>query len=186
MRDRIETDRLKLRPPQPDDAAVMALRINDPDILRMTGTLPYPYFRLSADFWITRAQSNRKCGTSYAYAIEENDSGMIGVIDLFKNSEDNWEIGYWLAKPWWGKGLISEAAIAIITEAFLVYNIDFIHAGHFADNPASCRVLQKLGFVRHGEPIKFFSVARGASFDSLEYRLYREAFQSQHTAQFTN
>ena len=173
MRDQIKTERLTLRRTQSTDAQTMARRINDPDILRMTATLPMPYFTLTADFWLIRAAADWRQGNSFAYAITHTDDSMMGVVDLFKNSEDDWEIGYWIGKEFWGKGYMPEAAKALLSEGFRVFDAPYIDAGYFEDNPASGRVLEKLGFVDKNEPSRLFSVARGERFTGIELRLPR-------------
>ncbi|MCF6221663.1 MAG: GNAT family N-acetyltransferase [Robiginitomaculum sp.] len=173
MRDLLQTHRLTLRRTRNSDAQTMARRINDPDILRMTATLPLPYFGLSAEFWLMRSSADWRRGQSFAYAITKTDDSMMGVVDLFKNDQDDWEIGYWLAKEFWGKGYMPEAAKCLLTEGFRALDVPYIDAGYFADNPASGRVLEKLGFIDKNEPSQLFSVARGEKHNSIEYRLPR-------------
>ena len=73
-------------------------------------------------------------------------------MDLFRSApEAVLEIGYWIGKPYWGQGLSTEAAKAIIKEARETLGIKALMAGAFADNPSSLRVLEKLGFKRTGE-----------------------------------
>ena len=98
---------------------------------------------------------------------------MMGVVDLFKNDQDDWEIGYWIGKEFWGKGYMSEAAKGLLAESFCVFDIPYIDAGYFSDNPASGRVLEKLGFVDKNEPSSLFSVARGECYEGIELRLPR-------------
>jgi RimJ/RimL family protein N-acetyltransferase len=83
-----------------------------------------------------------------------------GVVDL----------GYWLAKPFWGRGLMTEAARAVLTAARAYERAAPIGTGHFADNAASRRVIEKLGFVRAAEGM-LHSVARGADVPHVTYRL---------------
>ena len=173
MRNEIQTERLTLRRTRNSDARVMASRINDPEILRMTATLPMPFFSLSAEFWLMRSAANWRQGNSFAYAITGQDDSMMGVVDLFKNDQDDWEIGYWIGKDFWGKGYMPEAAKGLLGEAFRVFDVPYIDAGYFADNPASGRVLEKLGFVDKNEPSNLFSVARGERYEGIELRLPR-------------
>jgi len=173
MRHEIQTKRLTLRRTRNSDAKIMAKRINDPDILRMTATLPMPYFPLVAEFWLLQARANWRQGKSYAYAITDEDDNMMGVVDLFKNDQNDWEIGYWLGKEFWGKAYMPEAAKSLLKEGFRVFDMPYIDAGYFKDNPASGRVLEKLGFIDKKEPSRLFSVARGECFEGIELRLPR-------------
>jgi len=177
MRDHIQTERLTLRRPRLSDARTMARRINDPDILLMTVTLPMPFFTLTAEFWLMRATANWRRRQSYAYAITSTDDSLMGVVDLFKNEHDDWEIGYWLGKEFWGKGYMPEAAKALLTESFYTLDMPYIDAGYFEDNPASGRVLEKLGFVAKNETSHLYSVARGQRFTGIELRLARNTAQ---------
>ena len=173
MRDRIHTERLTLRPPRLSDAKTMARRINDPDILRMTATLPMPYFSLVAEFWLMRAAANWRRGVSYPYAITSENDEIMGVVELYKNENNDWEIGYWIAKKFWGMGYMPEAVKALLSEAFHTLDMAYIDAGHYNDNPASGRVLEKLGFIAKNHTSNTYSVARSQRFTSIEFRLYR-------------
>ncbi len=173
MRDEIKTERLLLRRTRNSDAQTMTRRINDPEILRMTATLPMPYLSLSADFWLLRAAANWRQGLSFAYAITAADDSIMGIVDLFKNDQDDWEIGYWIGKEFWGFGYMPEAAKALLLEGFRVFDVPYIDAGYFSDNPASGRVLEKLGFIDKNDPSKLFSIARGERYEGIELRLPR-------------
>ena len=137
-----------------------------------------------------RATANWRRSTSFAYAITKrgtnsdanSDTSMMGVVDLFKNGENDWEIGYWIGKEFWGKGYMPEAAKALLAEGFRVFDPPYIDAGYFADNPASGRVLEKLGFVDKNEPSRLFSVARGERYDGIELRLPRNSAARWQTA----
>jgi RimJ/RimL family protein N-acetyltransferase len=173
MRNEIKTERLMLRRTRNSDAQTMACRINNPEILRMTATLPMPYFTLTAEFWLMRASADWRRGESFAYAITAEDDSMMGVVDLFKNDQNDWEIGYWIGKEFWGHGYMPEAAKGLLRESFRVFDTPYIDAGYFADNPASGRVLEKLGFIDKNEPSNLFSVARGKRSQGIELRLPR-------------
>jgi len=174
MREIITTDRLTLRRPAHADAPVMARLLNDPDILRMTASLPQPFFTLAAEFWIMKQTADWQRGLSYAYVITNQNDGFMGVMDLFTNCDGDWEIGYWLARDYWGHGYITEAASAVISEGFRVFDLAFVDAGYFVDNPASGRVLDKLGFISKNEPSNLYSVARAQRCAGIELRLGRK------------
>ncbi len=173
MRQHIQTKRLTLRRPRLSDAKMMAKHLNDPDILRMTASLPMPFFTLSGEFWLMRAAANWRRGHSYAYAITRGDDSLMGVVEVFKNHKDDWEIGYWLGKTFWGKGYMQEAAKALLYESFHALDMPYIDAGYFKDNPASGRVLEKLGFIAKNINSNLYSVARGKRYTGIELRLPR-------------
>jgi len=175
VRNTLKTKRLILRRPVLNDAARMSELMNDQDIVRMTATIPYPFISLAAEFWVMRQKSNWDRGLSYGYAITENGGDMMGIMDLFTNGDGDKEIGYWIGRPYWGKGFITEAGQAIINEAFSTFDVPYIDAGYFYDNPASGRVLEKLGFERKEMGSNLYSVARGERAAGIELRLTRPA-----------
>jgi RimJ/RimL family protein N-acetyltransferase len=96
-------------------------------------------------------------GEEHVFAIEARGQGLIGVIGAHKK-KGAFEIGYWLGRPFWGRGLASEAVCAFTQEA---RSLGPLEAAHFVDNPASGRVLEKAGFAYTGEVDERFSLARG-------------------------
>lgn len=175
MRDLLKTERLVLRRPVLTDATRMSELMSDPEIVRMTATIPYPFIPLAAEFWVMRQKSNWERGLSYGYAITQNGGEIMGIMDLFTNGDGDREIGYWLGRPYWGSGYITEAAQAVIDEGFASFDIPYIDAGYFYDNPASGRVLEKLGFQRKEMGSNLYSVARGERAAGIELRLARPA-----------
>jgi RimJ/RimL family protein N-acetyltransferase len=100
-------------------------------------------------------------------------AGVIGSAGLGEH-EGEPELGFWIARPHWGQGYATEAAGAVLRIARTLGHRRVV-AGHFVDNPASGKVLKKLGFVPTGRPGTRFSLARGAMVDSVEYALDLEA-----------
>lgn len=173
MRETLNTELLVLRQPVITDAERMSTLLTDKDIVRMTGIIPYPFVTLAAEFWIMQHAASRRLGNSYGYAITENGGEIMGVMDLFGNSDGDKEVGYWTGRPYWGNGYISEAAQAIIDEGFRIFDVDYIDAGYFYDNSASVRVLEKLGFERKEMGSNLYSVARCERAAGIELRLPR-------------
>lgn len=162
MRKKIETDRLVLRETKQSDAAAFSELVSDFDIARMTGSIAYPYPLLSAEFKIMTFHAAKRRGLAHPYAITiKGEDQLVGIVDLFKREADAlWEIGYWIGRPYWGRGYITEACSALLDEADAHLGKADRIAGVFTDNPASSRVLQKLGFVPSGEPEYYFSMGR--------------------------
>lgn len=162
MRDVIQTERLVLRQIQNRDADSFAALANDFDIARMTGSFPYPFPLLSVEFKVMHLRAQKRRGIGNAYAVTEAGiDRLIGVADLFRAIPDNpWELGYWVGRPFWGKGYITEACSALISELETQHGPQEVTAGVFTDNPGSARVLEKLGFRKVGAPDMFFSMAR--------------------------
>ena len=163
MRETLHTKRLVLRQLELRDAKGFADYGTDLDIARMTGSFPHPFPLLAAEFKVMDLRAQKRRGMAHPYAITLKDGGddMIGVADLFKRSEDAlWEIGYWIARPYWGQGFMTEACSALLAEADEALGIEDRVAGVFTDNPGSARVLEKLGFERSGGTEAYFSMAR--------------------------
>ena len=123
MRSIIETERLVLRPITNEDAPAFARLGNDKDIARMTGSFPYPFPLISVEVKIMMLNAQRRRGIAYPYAITKNGGELMGVTDLFRQDETSpYELGYWVGKPFWGKGYMPEAAKALLAEGFGVFD----------------------------------------------------------------
>jgi len=150
--DILQGPRLTLRPLELTDAPRFAKFGSDYDIARMTGSFPRHFPQISAEFRIMYMASQKHRGLSFNYAVTETgNDALIGVMDLFRSSEDEiLEIGYWIAKPFWNKNYATEAGQVILKAAQQYLGVKRIKAGVFFDNPASLRVLKKLGFEESG------------------------------------
>lgn len=172
MRQEIGTERLVLRQLTLSDAKAFSELAGDYDIAKMTGSIPHPFPLFSAEFKIMYLRRQAQRGLAYPYAITRDGKDLIGVIDLFRGTPDAaLEIGYWVGKPYWGKGLATEAAQAIINEAKNTLGVCALMAGAYADNPASLHVLEKLGFKPTGNEEMYFSMARLKKVRSINLRL---------------
>lgn len=160
MRPILNTDRLVLRPLTLADAKPYSKYAGTEEIARMTGSVALPFPVMSAEFWIMEKLSKARRGMAYIYVIELAGR-MVGMIDLFKRDPDGpLEIGYSLAKDAWGNGYATESCKAIINEARETLGAKRIVAGVFADNPASLKLLHKLGFNTKDTHQEWFSMAR--------------------------
>lgn len=155
----LETRRLALRAPQPQDAARLAYLGNDLHIARMTKRMPHPYRVQDAEAFVlqTASQDPR---LSVTFVIDHEDLGPVGVIGLFQDQDLAPETGYWIGRPYWGRGFATEALQGAMAWASRRWKRRALFAGHFADNPASGRVLEKAGFLYTGETRRAFSRAR--------------------------
>lgn len=162
MRDviEIETPRLRLRSLRMSDAQRVAQFCGDADVARMILRAPLPYLSVAAEGWIMTLNARKPLGHDFVFAADLEGEGLIGVIGAHRLSEDAYEVGYWYGRPFWGQGFASEALNAFVGEA---KTLGALQAGHFVDNPASGRVLQKAGFAYTGETAQLFSLARGES-----------------------
>lgn len=161
----IRTPRLLLRPLRPADAAAVAALMNDWDVVRMTGTLPFPYRIGDAYRFIDRA--GQRGPLEWAMVTDR----LIGCIGASKG------LGYVLGRAYWGQGYATEAATAALDAYFAVPLHRSIAASANPENAASLRVLEKLGFVRIGRSLKPCK-ARGHDCLVIDTTLSREAWRA--------
>jgi RimJ/RimL family protein N-acetyltransferase len=166
----IRTQRLVLRVPALADAARISLLAGDFDVASMTGTLPHPYSEEMAGEWIRSLHAGDE---GVAYAMDVAGGALIGCVGYRAHDKAHAEMGYWIGKPYWGLGYATEAARAIILHAFQKEAFSYLTVGHFRENPASARVIAKLGFERSGELLRDCA-ATGGRARCITYRLTRE------------
>lgn len=163
----IPTARLKLRPLRAEDAPRVAIFAGEWDVARMLARVPHPYSERDARDFIAGAAVGKALAIVHA-------NGVIGVIGLDPAGEGQTELGYWLGKPFWGRGFVTEAGQAVIAASLQSCPTLSVIASHFQDNPASGHVLAKLGFTPTGERM-LRSAARNEDVRALTYRLPRPA-----------
>ncbi|MEM1315306.1 MAG: GNAT family N-acetyltransferase, partial [Pseudomonadota bacterium] len=159
----LRSPRLILRAPLARDAARIAELTSDWDVARMTTRIPHPNPPAEARRFV---KSVREDGRP-VFGIETPADGLIGMIGY----EDQ-ALGYWLGRLWHGRGYATEAVSAMLVHVFGALGAEAVDASVFADNPASMRVLQKLGFRETGVASSA-SRARGAEVVHRDYRLER-------------
>lgn len=170
------TDRLTLRSWRADDAADVLAYVSDWALARMTASIPYPYTREMADAFVQREAS---ANGAVAYAVDDA-GGLVGSVGLkpLADKEGIWELGYWIGAGHQGKGYAREAAAATCAVGFRDHAVRSIHACVFDDNPASDRVLRKLGF-RYLGPCEGASKARGGVYPTWTYQLDRADWEAE-------
>jgi ribosomal-protein-alanine N-acetyltransferase len=129
--------------------------LKEKQIFDQTLNIPYPYRPEDADWWINHvASAAAHAGRTVNWAIREPKGKLIGGIGfhgLVPGRDHRAELGYWLAKPWWGKGLMTHAVTAATDFAFRELGLERITAHLFSFNQGSERVLQKSGYIKEGE-----------------------------------
>lgn len=165
-----KSERFLMRPPRPEDARQIACCVNDLEMARNLARLPHPYAPANALDWIAYAEKARDQGSEYAFVVTHEEAGVIGSVGFNRTVGQAWEIGYWVDKAVQGKGVATEAAGALLKWGEAQFGVTKFIAGHFQDNPASGRVLEKLGFVRVGEK-QLYSLARGGKDPAWRYSL---------------
>jgi RimJ/RimL family protein N-acetyltransferase len=139
----------------------------------MTAMVPHPYTIEVAEGWILFALAQLRRQAAFTFLMEARDgSGVVGSMGVFRRRPDaDWEVGYYVAKPAWGCGYASEALAAVVAWTRSELRAPRLVAGHFDDNPASRRVLEKAGFAPTGASTHMYSIARGAKARSIDMAL---------------
>ena len=157
---RIETPRLTLRPPTLADAVYIADLANDLEVARMTTGVPHPYGLADAQAYLA-AMFDADPQHDQPLLIEHRSFGPIGMTGFHRREDRHAELGYWLGRTFRGRGFATEAARAALAWAAEVCGRKALLSGHFVDNAASARVLDKAGFLYTGETRRRFSFGRG-------------------------
>lgn len=144
------TQRLTLRPGWPEDAAALTNAIAHEGVAFNLARLPWPYSIEHATDWLKRPQGQHDL-TLMIIAHEGARPRLVGGIGIHPDPDHGGhEIGYWLTPSAWGRGYATEAGVAMLDIAGHAMGLKRLNSGHFVDNPASGRVLTKLGFRRTG------------------------------------
>ena len=149
----LETNRLILRPWRDDDAAALFKYASDPDVGPRAGWPPHKSEEESLE--IIRTVFNND--SNWAIVLKETGEA-IGAIGYgpscdckLPSREDEPLCGYWIAKPYWNRGICTEALQCMLDLILTTTDIPSLISGHFVDNPASGRVMEKCGFIPTGE-----------------------------------
>ena len=172
---RLETARLILRPPEYSDVAAITNYLGDFEVSKNLGDVRYPFNEADGRAFVTSAHEHRVLGEGFCFAILEKDSETFLGCCRLKRAEGRYKLGYWLGKPFWNRGIATEAARKLAAFAFHELRVEQVWASWFADNPASGRVLEKLGF----RPVETYmgpSLARGVSAPCNRTTLLRTEF----------
>lgn len=174
----METKRLRLRPFLFTDAPRVALLAGDRRVAFTTSSMPHPYEESMALEWIKQHERYRAEGSQFIYAVEtKEDTTLIGAAGLIVVPEHRQaELGYWIGVPYWGKGYATEAAGELLKAGFEMLSVDKIFSRHYGINPASGRVLEKIGMTPEGrlrEHFIRFEVAQ----DLVYYGMLRSEFE---------
>jgi [ribosomal protein S5]-alanine N-acetyltransferase len=150
-------DEVHLTEFRPADKAALVEWLSDRDIYERTLRIPYPYSEADADAWLSRILPTAdRPGRPGNWAVREAGGRLIGGIGLDGLGDaEPWrahraEIGYWLAKPFWGRGIMTAVVRAVCAHGFAECGLVKITAQVFDGNAASARVLEKNGFVQEG------------------------------------
>ena len=153
------TARLLLRPGWAEDARALAAAIADERIVRNLATAPWPYGLRDAEAFLARPR-DPVLPSLLIFERSDGEPRLVGACGLGRRPSGGVELGYWIALPFWGRGLATEAATALVDIAQAL-RLTRLQASYFLDNPASGRVLEKLGFEPTGITAPRQSCGRG-------------------------
>lgn len=164
------TPRLLLRPTWAEDAPTLFAAIADERIVRNLAQAPWPYGLDDAERFVVRDRTPHE-PTSLIFLRTKGAPRLIGCAGFGRTPEGETEFGYWIAPAYWGLGFATEAGLAAIAHARDALRLPRVVAGHFLDNPASGRVLTKLGFQPTGAVRPRYSAGRDAESLCREFAL---------------
>ena len=148
MHPTLQTDRLILRPYREADVPELVPLIGTREVAATTLRIAHPYTEQDARAFLELAHDPEKLWLAVTLRSDGRQIGGIGLrID---QQHQNAELGYWLGVPYWGQGYASEASREMLRYGFEDLNLHRIHASHFKHNPASGRILKKLGMRYEG------------------------------------
>ena len=172
------TSRLLLRKLEVTDLPFLVKYANNKAVSNNVLNIPHPYTEEDAVFWLNFVWQGLKSGERFVFAVVLKESNeFIGAIGLHPNGKHNGaEMGYWLGEAFWGNGLMTEAASAVLRFGFEELNLHKIYATHFTDNLASGKVMLKNGMIKEGELKEHYKV-EGVYKSVMQYRLLRQEYK---------
>ena len=167
----IETERFTLRPLTPEDGGQVIALLDDIEVARWLTVVPHPYTRADFDGFLDYLAKANPLG---GMAIDD-DGEVLGVVGLDPT------LGYWLGRKHHGRGVMREAAGALISYVFSTSDLDTIGSGHFPDNNASRAVLTGLGFQGTGKTEDAHCVSRGCDEVLIKLSLSRADWEARQS-----
>ena len=167
------TSRLLLRPGWAEDAPALAKAIADESIVRNLANAPWPYGLAEAEAFLA-APKDPILPNFLLFARTDGDPVLVGSCGLIRKASGAIVLGYWIARDHWGRGYATEAGRQLL-EIARTLGIKRLDASYFSDNPASGRVLEKLGFAPTGLRAPQYSCARGRDAEAILMRQWLEA-----------
>jgi len=160
----IEAGRLRLRPHRLSDVDAIAESLSDFAVTGMLARVPAPFDRQDALDWLVPRAAGAT--NDWAFAVTEGDDVHIGVVAL-ELRHGRWHLGYWLNRQFWRRGIMTEAVAAAVDRFSRRMPETAVHSGVFADNPASLKLQERLGFQVTG-CVEVYSFARNTMVPHIE------------------
>ncbi|EJL75682.1 GNAT family N-acetyltransferase [Chryseobacterium populi] len=169
---RIETERLILSQLKEKDIPFIVDYLQDKIFSELTSNIPYPYHKEDGEFWLKMSEKAFEDKTGFTFAIRNKEEKIIGAIGLHDREDDKAELGYWMAKPFWNNGFVTEVAKAILDFGFKELKFNKIFATYFVHNPASGKIMEKIGMEKEAV-LKQHIKKEGKYFDIIMYSVFR-------------
>lgn len=169
----LTTERLQLRQPRLEDAERLARFLDNFAVAGNLSRVPYPYRLSDAKAWLRSWRPDRPANET-GFTIDLADEGLIGHVGFHQDAEGT-VIGYWLAQPFWNRGLMSEAVGAALDWCFTGTDASLLASGVFHFNRASLAIQRKYGFVETGTSMRL-CLARGEEVRHIDTQLTRPAW----------
>jgi len=171
----LHTPRFILRQPQVGDAEAIARYLNDFEVAGNLARVPFPYHLSDAKAWLrTRLPTLPPEATNFA--IDLPGEGLVGQVG-FHQGPDGPIIGYWLGRPFWGQGIMTEAVTASLDWLFSMSTTAVVYSGVFHFNAASLAIQTRLGFTQTGRST-LLCLARGAEVEHIDTKLTRSVWKA--------
>ena len=148
----LQTEHLLLRPFREEDAGDVQRLAGDPEVAKTTLNIPHPYEDGMAQAWLASHSDDLVLGVNVVYAmVEKAGDALVGAISVaIEQKHQRGEMGYWVGKPFWRRGYCTEAGKVLLGFCFGSLGLHRVHAHHFSGNPASGRVMEKIGMTVEG------------------------------------
>jgi [ribosomal protein S5]-alanine N-acetyltransferase len=147
-------NKISLSPLRLTDIDKLVKYLNDTEIYNNTLTVPFPYTKEDGEYFVSLCKKKKKkYGKNTNWTIRDKNKKLIGGCGFhmkYKRSLKKDEIGYWLARPYWNKGIMTKVVNKLCEIGFRKFGLTRIEATVFIHNEASCRVLEKAGFKKEG------------------------------------
>jgi RimJ/RimL family protein N-acetyltransferase len=175
---RLELERCILRSWRLDDAPPLAAAANNRNVwLKLRDRMPHPYTLADAETYV-RPRVDAASQPIFCIDVEGRFAGAIGLHPGEDVARLSAELGYWVAEPFWGRGVATDAVRGMVRHGFATLPLERIEAYVYANNPASVRVLEKCGFEFEGR-LRRSVIKDGQILDSFLYAKLRDEVVSE-------
>ena len=164
------------------DAEATERMVSEYELSRFTLNIPHPYPKGESLVWIAGHAGEFERGEGVAFAVRLHDQTLVGCVGVrVERRHDRGELGYWIGRPYWGHGYATEAARACVAFAFDHFGLHKVVAVRDPANPASGKVMEKIGMVKEGEKRGQLK-KNGVYLDTVEYGLLQTSFIGETSA----